>query len=89
MSNEWERLNQRMVKIVEKEASVLKDKHNWIRKLVSVGGFPAKYIYSYYSNTGYISPLSTGEWKYSSKDNKITERSIDLDYLKDKYKNAS
>ena len=89
MSNKWERLNQRMVKIVEKEASVLKDKHNWIRKLVSVGGFPAKYIYSYYSNTGYISALSTGVWKYSSKDNNTTERSIDLDYLKDKYKNAS
>ena len=63
--------------------------NEWIQKLVSVGGFPAKYIYSYYSDTGYISPLSTGEWKYSSKDNTTSERSIDLDYLKDKYKNAN
>ena len=54
MTSEWERLKARMVKVVECEASVLEVEHGWTRKLVSVGGWPHKYIYSYYAVLYYI-----------------------------------
>ena len=59
--------------------------HGWTRKLVSVGGWPLKYIYSYYNDKGYLSPLSTGEWKYTPKNEDISERSSDLEYLMKRY----
>ena len=55
------------------------------RKLVSVGGWPHKYIYSYYNDKGYLSPLSTGEWKYTPKNEDVFERSDDLEYLMKRY----
>ena len=77
MTSEWERLKARMVKVVEREASELEVEHGWTRKLVSVGGWPHKYIYSYYNDKGYLSPLSTGEWKYTPKNEDVSERQID------------
>ena len=59
--------------------------YGWIRKLVSVGGWPHKYIYSYYNDKGYLSPLSTGEWKYTPKNEDVFERSDDLEYLMKRY----
>ena len=93
MTSEWERLKARMVKVVEREASELEVEHGWTRKLVSVGGWPHKYIYSYYNDKGYLSPLSTGEWKYTPKNENVAyvyghpgERSKDLKYLMERYK---
>ena len=92
MTSEWERLKARMVKVVEREASTLEVDHGWTRKLSSVGGFPHKYIYSYFNDKGYISQLSTGEWKYTPKNIEATyvyphpgERSMDLNYLMERY----
>lgn len=59
--------------------------YGWTRKLVSVGGWPHKYIYSYYNDKGYLSPLSTGEWKYTPKNEDVFERSDDLEYLMKRY----
>ena len=35
------------VAIVEKEKSVVLTEHGWKKRLVSVGGWPHKYIYAY------------------------------------------
>tara|TARA_X000001036_G_scaffold404269_1_gene411446 strand:- start:21 stop:263 length:243 start_codon:yes stop_codon:yes gene_type:complete len=66
--------------------------YGWIRKLVSVGGWPHKYIYSYYNDKGYLSPLSNGEWKYTPKNIDVKyvyghpgERSDNLEYLMKRY----
>jgi hypothetical protein len=80
------------VAIVEKEKSVVLTEHGWKKRLVSVGGWPHKYIYAYENAEYHVAPLSNGEWQvYRKKGPCLSgpdriERNIDVEVLLDKYK---